>query len=94
MPSYVILKEVKVKFGGNWTIENKLIFKSWDCDHDFETDSYFVYDISVMKISGIIWYYDETIAQLQIISRFNIQSIRKTYWMFNISVEIIHMLYS
>lgn len=60
------------------------------------TDSYFVYDISVIKASGTVPcdIIDEMIAQLQIISRFNIQSIRKTYWMFNISVEIIHMLYS
>jgi len=41
MPLFASLKEMKVKFKGNWTVKDELIFRS--------CDDYFVYDISVMS---------------------------------------------
>jgi len=41
MPLFAILKEMKIKFEGNWTVKDELIFKS--------CDNYFVYDISIVS---------------------------------------------
>lgn len=64
-------------------IEDKLISKI------VETMTAILFDILVVKASGGSETGYETVAQLQIIFRFNTQSIRKTHWMFNILVIII-----